>query len=66
MAIAAGSKHLRVVHVDGRFKERAAVAVFTGICRLNVLRTFAGRIKAVVAAKAVSDDVGVIEYRRYP
>jgi len=42
------------------------MAVFADIRRLNVCRAFAGRVRAVMAAKTISDDVHVIEIRGQP
>jgi len=37
------------------------MTVFTGVRRLNMRRTFTGRLRAVMAINAVTRDVRVIE-----
>ena len=42
------------------------MAVLTDICRIYVRRMFASGIHAIVAAEAISRDIGVVENRRRP
>ena len=55
-----------MINDRGRFPERGAVTVLADIRRLDVRRTLAGRVEAVVAAHAIARDVGMIEYGRHP
>ncbi len=66
MAGAATAQNLRVVDcICGR--ERIGVmAVFADIGGLDVRRAFTGGLGTVVAADAVSGDVGVVEGRGHP
>ena len=49
-----------------RFPERGAMTVLADIRRLDVRRTLAGRVEAVVATHTIARNVGMIEYGRYP
>ncbi len=42
------------------------MTVLTHICRLNVGRVLARRVRAVVAGSAISSDIDMIEIRRRP
>ncbi len=66
MAGAATTQNLCVVDSHHRRKHIRGVAIFADICRLNVCRVFASRLRAVMAADAVTKDVHVIEIRRRP
>ena len=66
MAAYAGADHLGVVDEVGRRPEDIVVAVLADIGRVDVGRSLAGRIRAVVAVGAVAGDVHVIEVRRDP
>ncbi len=66
MTGAAAAKNLRVIHGVGRHPGHRVMAIFTDIRCLHVARIFAGGIAAVVAARTVSRDVGVIKISRDP
>ena len=62
----AGADDLCVINHVCRRKRHVVVAVLTNVGGINVSRMLAGGIGAVMAADAVSGDVGVIEVGRYP
>ena len=62
----ASADHLGVIDSHRRCKDVGRVAIVTGVCRLNVGRALADRIRAVMAADAVASDSYVIEIRRQP
>ena len=61
---ATGAQYLGVIDSDYRRPQVRGVAVFADIRRLNVRRSFAGCLGAVMAADAVAGDVQMIEIRR--
>jgi hypothetical protein len=66
MAGATRAYNLRVINGHHRRKYTCVVTVFTQIGRLHVGRVFSSRLRAVVTAETVIDNVHVIEYRRQP
>ena len=67
LTVVAGSARaddLRVINSEHRYPDVRRVAIFANITRLYVCRGFARRIRAVMAAGAISRDVHVIEIRR--
>ena len=62
----ASADHLGVIDSHRRCKDVGRVAIVTGVCRLNVGRALADRVRAVMAADAVASDSYVIEIRWQP
>ena len=62
----AGAQNLRVIHRRNRNPGDITVAVFTYVGGIDMSRTLARRIGAVVTADAVVCDAGMIEIGRYP
>jgi len=62
----AGAEHLGVVNRNSGLECGRAMAVLANVGGLHMRRTLARRGRAVVAADAVADDAGVIEYGRQP
>lgn len=61
-----GADYLRVVHDVRRHPEHAVVAVLAHGRGLNMGGVLAGRVRAVMAARAITGDADVIEIRRDP
>ncbi len=61
-----GADDLRVIDRVRRYKLRRVVAVFAGICRLNVGGRLSRSVHTIVAANAVTGNACVIKNRRYP
>jgi len=61
-----GSAYLRVVDGVHRRKRVRVVTVFAHVGRRYVGWVFSGRIRTVMAAPTVTDDIDVIEISRYP
>ena len=66
MAGRASTNHLRVIHQIGGSEERRIVAVFANIGGRNMIEILTDRLSAIVTAKAVARNVGVIEICRHP
>ena len=66
MTRAARAQNLCVVNSVGRCPHVRGMAILTHIACLDVRRTFASRINAVVTADTVARDVGVIKIRWQP
>lgn len=66
MARRAGTDHLRMINPVCRCKQDRAMAVLTNVAGQNMIEVFADRIATVVATKAISRNIGVIEIRRQP
>jgi len=64
MTGAAGTDDLGMVDRVSRGPDVRRVAVFADVAGLDVIWRLAGRVRAVMAAKAVASDVDVIEIRR--
>ena len=64
MAGDTGSNYLRVIDGQRRCKHIGRVAVLADIRCLNVCRIFAGCVRTVMTADAVTGDVDVIEICR--
>lgn len=60
------SEHLIVINRDYRRPDRAVVAGFAYITRLNVRWAFAGSVATVMAAEAIVHDVCVVKVGRRP
>jgi len=58
--------YLGVINGDWRCPYRRVMAIFTDICRLNVSRALAGRIRTIVATDTIAEDVHVVENCRRP
>ena len=66
-AVVAGTTiadYLGVIDSNRRYPYRRAVTIFADVRRLYVCRALAGRLRAVMAADAVSEDIHVREIRR--
>lgn len=63
---AAAAHYVGVVNGQHGLPNRCVVAVLADIRCLNMCRTFAGGIGAVVAAEAAADNVRVVEYSGHP
>lgn len=63
---ATGTQDMRVIDPHDRLPQTCGVAVFAGIRRLNMCRTFAGCGCTVVAPNTVSDNFRVIENSGHP
>ena len=64
MAGVTGPQHLGVIDSHHGDPEIRGVAILADIRRLNVRRSFAGRLRAVMAAYAIAGDVQVVEICR--
>ena len=62
----ARANDLRVINSEHGYPDVRRVAILANITRLYVCQGLAGRIRAVMAAGAISHDVDVIEIRRQP
>jgi len=62
----AGAKNLVVVNRNDGRPNSGIVAILADVGRRRVRRTFAGRVRTVVAAHAISRDISVIEIGRDP
>jgi len=68
-AVVAGrarAENLVVVHHGHWCPHICAVAVFADVGRLHMRRSLACCVAAIVAARAIVNDIGVVEIRRYP
>ena len=61
MAGAATAQHLRVVNRNRGLPHKRAVAVFANVRRLNMCGTLSCCSNAVVAANAITENVGMVE-----
>ena len=61
MTGATGAQYLGVIDSDYRRPQVCGVTVLADIRRLNVCRVFTGCVRAVMAARAVADDIVMIE-----
>lgn len=66
MAGRTGAENLVMVHRDYWHPGVTSVAVFADVGCLDMCRAFARSVGAVVAAKAIIDDVDVVEIGRQP
>ena len=62
----AGADNLGMVHHHYRLPERGGVAVFADVGRLNMGQALAGRIDAIMAVAAATDNICMIKNCRYP